>query len=240
MIAKALQTYGGWIGDTGVMATVEAQEFINPNLTINSNPWQNLLTNITLYHNFPISSLEILQTNQTDYFQDSNITPLNPTLTFSFKMQGITHPGITKAILVTVSNQDSSQTYPLNLTSTTSGIFSVDKLNITNLNITSSPYNIFVSSQIYLRKKIGSINLSNTDILAPANWIGKTLLVGDFTNDNTINILDIGKILSQYTALNVPVNQNNQIYDVNKDGIIDIEDISIVLSNYTQLEILGD
>ena len=57
---------------------------------------------------------------------------------------------------------------------------------------------------------------------------------------NILNISDIGKMLSVYDALEVPVTAANRIYDINCDDIISIMDISVVLSNYTALTVTDD
>ena len=72
------------------------------------------------------------------------------------------------------------------------------------------------------------------------------LLVGDFLHgdppvyDNVLNIMDIADILRVYTALSVPVDDTNRIYDVNGSEFINISDIALVLSNYTVLSREGD
>lgn len=50
-------------------------------------------------------------------------------------------------------------------------------------------------------------------------------LPSDLNNDNTVNILDLSILLSNY-------NTNNSIADINKDGVVNILDLSILLSNY--------
>jgi hypothetical protein len=71
ILARAMQEYGMWIGDTGSMAAVNAQEFVRRNSSgqpyVDSSPWSGLLTYRDIY-NFPIGSLRVLQPNPTDFF----------------------------------------------------------------------------------------------------------------------------------------------------------------------------
>jgi hypothetical protein len=70
VIARALQVYGGWIGDTGEAAAVDAREYIALNRSgqpyIDAKPWQGLLTYHDLYR-FPMESLRVLQTDPADF-----------------------------------------------------------------------------------------------------------------------------------------------------------------------------
>jgi len=104
---------------------------------------------------------------------------------------------------------------------------------------------VLVKDNNHLQKKLGNINILPADNSAPSSWNSFYLKAGDFNNEgetgyNVLNIDDIAKILSVYTALNVPVNTSNQIYDVNLDNSINIDDIALVLANYTALNVEGD
>ena len=76
--------------------------------------------------------------------------------------------------------------------------------------------------------------------ITPVGWRDIKILAGDFDSNNILNIIDLGKMLSVYTALSVPVTDLNRIYDIDADASITISDIAQVLSNYTALEIPGD
>src|SRR5205085_1532350 len=81
IIARALQVYGAWVGDTGSMAALDAQEFVkldqwgNPN--IDSSPWQGLLTYRDLYNNFPVNKLRVVAANSADFYVETDQTTLS-------------------------------------------------------------------------------------------------------------------------------------------------------------------
>lgn len=66
------------------------------------------------------------------------------------------------------------------------------------------------------------------------------LVIGDFNNDNKLDISDFGLMMTQVKALSNAVDANNGKYDVNGDGVISIPDIGLLLTNYTALQVPGD
>src|SRR5947209_2697827 len=83
-IARALQVYGAWVGDTGSMATFNGQEFVKPDGSLDSSPWAGLLTYRDLYAGLPMNRLRIVQANSADFFQEGQpvVVPTNtPTST---------------------------------------------------------------------------------------------------------------------------------------------------------------
>lgn len=106
-------------------------------------------------------------------------------------------------------------------------------------NISPGTYTVFIKGPIYLQKNLGEVTFI-ADQTIEKDWTAVKLLTGDFNNDNKLNLMDIGAFLSKYTALSVPVNDINRLYDVNADGFIKLNDIGLVLSNYNALVIYGD
>ena len=102
-------------------------------------------------------------------------------------------------------------------------------------------YTILIKGTAHLQRNFGEVNLI-TGQTTDEDWTddGQVLLAGDFDDNNVLNIVDISLILSQYTALSVPVDATNRIYDVDGNEAINISDIAIVLANYTALEVPGD
>jgi hypothetical protein len=74
VIARALQVYGAFIGDTGEMAAFNAREYVkrdaSGNPVIDSSPWSGLLTYRDLYNNLPVGSFRILVANPANYYQE--------------------------------------------------------------------------------------------------------------------------------------------------------------------------
>jgi hypothetical protein len=75
IIAKALQTYGAWLGDTGGATAIYAQEFLykdgSGQVHLDQGPWQGLLSGSDL-SNFPINGLRVIQVNQADFYVNSS------------------------------------------------------------------------------------------------------------------------------------------------------------------------
>jgi hypothetical protein len=73
VIAKALQTYGAWVGDAGSTIGLDVREFVVLNsdgeTRIDSGPWQGLLTFDALY-SFPVHRLRVLQVDVANYYQE--------------------------------------------------------------------------------------------------------------------------------------------------------------------------
>ncbi|GEM_PF-943702 len=103
--------------------------------------------------------------------------------------------------------------------------------------IVPGTYNVYVKGPYHLRRKV-----ENVVLVAGENEIifAEQVLVGDFDEDNILDIQDVSAILSAYTALSVVPTQETKKYDVNWDGTINIIDISLVLANYTELNVYGD
>jgi hypothetical protein len=163
---------------------------------------------------------------------NANYTLLdNMTLNLKLKLQGLTRTGPNTNITAHFGNYG----FSTNIYSDTNGIYSYTA--DTSLWLPAT-YDAYIKEPTHLQKKFSNIILAygNNNL----DFTASPLLAGDFNNDNNINILDLGKWLSVYTQLSVPVTPVNQIYDVNGDGVITIQDLGIVLSNYTQLNNLGD
>ncbi len=161
----------------------------------------------------------------------------------SFKMQGVTGSYINKSVTVSLEGTSLSNSYALDVMTDTQGVLravrGVELLGIP-VKVGGVNYQVFVKDEGYLRKKLGSLTLYPGNTSYDPSWVNQVMLAGDFDSNNILNIIDIGKILSVYTALTVPVNSGNIIYDVDANNIIDIRDIAIVLSNYISLEVRGD
>lgn len=155
---------------------------------------------------------------------------------FNMKFQGISAQGANKTVTV-VLKSGANTVYTNNnvaVTSNASGVYS----GSFTPNVSAGTYDVYLKDSNHLQKKIASVNLVNGS--NSKDFSASPLLAGDFNNDNTITIADIAQELSHYTALSVPVDSTNAVYDVDGNGIINIIDISLVLSNYTALTVPGD
>ena len=75
IIARALQTYGTWLGDTGGATAIYAQEFLyldsSGQVRRDGSPWQGLLDGTDLY-NFPTDRLRVVEVNQADFYENAS------------------------------------------------------------------------------------------------------------------------------------------------------------------------
>lgn len=162
----------------------------------------------------------------------------NPTLSFGFKVQGVSTAGITKSFAVTVKGTTTS-VLSQTLTSGTNGIFRATNVTMPNVGTT---VDIFVKSSNTLKKKLGSMNLIPGTNTAPIAWESIVTTTGDFDENNIFNITDIAKMLQNYNALSTPVTSANGLglYDVDNDNSYTLKDLAIILSNFTDLSKPGD
>lgn len=166
---------------------------------------------------------------------------LPATITFGFKLQGVGAVSGKQKTFDVIFQGGISRTFSaITFQSDANGVFTpsspvvLSGISIPSAGISST--DVYVKSTSHLRKKLGSITMMPIDNIGPDAWKSVIVKAGDFNNNNTIKIDDIGLILSSYTSLNVAVNTSNGLYDVNLDGLINIDDVAVVLANYTQLE----
>lgn len=81
IIARALQVYGAWLGDTGSATAFYAQEFLtldsSGRIALDQRPWAGLLSGDDLSA-FPTGSLRVLQVNPNDFFVNTSPDPSPP------------------------------------------------------------------------------------------------------------------------------------------------------------------
>lgn len=109
---------------------------------------------------------------------------------------------------------------------------------VKTLRVNPGTYNILIKGSSHLQKLFKHLVLHEGE--NTLDFTSTPLVAGDFNNDNKISIEDVSLILSRYTALNVPTNNQNKKFDVDGNGSINISDISLILSNYTALNVPGD
>ncbi len=153
-------------------------------------------------------------------------------LNFKIKFQGITSQTGNKQVKVTFKNGQVFEN--INVTSNANGVYSG-----TVTNIPAGTYEILVKGPVHLQKNLGSVTFAQNETV-DKDWSGTILKAGDFDNNNELNIDDISDILVKFTALSVPVNDTNRVFDPNNNGTIDIDDITDVLVNFTSLVVSGD
>ena len=170
------------------------------------------------------------------------------TLDFGFRMQGVKGACSSDKVRLTISDGVTEKDYTISVSSDASGVFKpTAPVVLTGLPIsdTGTNYSVFVKGASHLRKKLGDLVITPGENQAPASWNSVEMKAGDFdaagsSGWNILDVLDIGKILSVYTALEIPVNSANRIYNVDCNNVINIFDVALVLTNYTALQVLGD
>jgi hypothetical protein len=156
-------------------------------------------------------------------------------LPFKIKFQGINSqkPDKTVRVILKQNNVEKYRFESVAVNSNTEGVYSG-----TTPEVAPGTYEVFIKGQAHLQKKFAGVTINSTMIVQ--DWSSGSLKVGDFDNNNVLNITDVSGFLSVYNSLSVPVTSQNQIYDINADNIININDVSLVLANYTSLEVRGD
>lgn len=186
---------------------------------------QNTNSNTTSNNNNTANSVSITNTF---------ISPLNKNIfNFQFRLQGITKSGVTRNVTLTFTKSGNQSVRNLTAVSSEGGLF---EGSISGLEV--GEYEVLVKPDPYLANRFKNVNV--TSGTTDWNWTTSTFRVGDFNNDNVINLLDIGMILAIYNQKSVSVNSSNRQYDVNASNLIDEVDIDIVLGNYTSLNVTGE
>ncbi|GEM_PF-4426974 len=164
-------------------------------------------------------------------------------LDFGYRMQGVDGdtPTVMSGYEITFLDAGGNQySYQGSSLLNEDGVFRSEySLLLDNLPVNKT-YLVYLKDSRHLRKELGFVTILSGVNQAPVEWENRVLLAGDFDNNNILNIVDLGKILSEYKALQNPLNSTNQIYDVNWDNIIDIFDVTLVLSNFTAIQVFGD
>jgi hypothetical protein len=249
--------------DTGLASTVSSYDLRYSNSQINESNWDSAtqvsgeptpknpgsaeamtvsgLLGGKVYY-FAIKSIDV-EDNLSPISNVVSATTGNSTFSLSFMMQGISTALVNRSADVTLESSTFSKIFGSNFTSGSNGVFSLGSpIELSGVSIAQggTTYDVFVKSPGRLRRKLGSMSFVSGANTAPSAWSSIKILAGDFDDNNILNIVDIGKMLSVYTALSVPVDSENSVYDIDANGIINITDVAIVLSNYTALEINGD
>jgi hypothetical protein len=223
-------TTGHWVASTPNPASMTLANSASGSANITVTP-DSTVTNGT--YPFTVNVTAPAGTNSTT----ANYIVLNlASMNLKVKFQGINTTAAGKTVTVTLKNAGTTTsvyTQQINLTSDIAGVYS----GIAS-NINPATYDVYIKEQVHLQKKFVNIVLASN--ANSEDWTATPMLAGDFNNDNVINIVDIGQILSAYTALSTPVTSSNLTFDVNSDSVIDITDIALALSNYTALNVPGD
>lgn len=128
---------------------------------------------------------------------------------------------------IEIYNSSNNLVASFNMNMNNFGIASID-LCANNIFLNEGTYNFYVRGFSHLRKlfpNVFTFNLQNVNL----NLTGTNnfLLAGEISNtfDNTINSLDISRLISKiYT--------NDIKSDLNRDGIVDFLDINIIIVNF--------
>ncbi len=168
------------------------------------------------------------------------------TIGLNFNVKGITTNVGARKVKITVetatdvvaelSNQEATW-------NTTSSSYRVVTSSLPN-DFVSGYYTVTVKGDNTLRRKFTQVYLYKGKLneLPRHNKDEWKLIIGDFNNDNKINIVDFGKMMTYVTKLTTPVSDKPEsvIIDINGDGNITFTDIALILSGYNKLEVLGD
>jgi len=105
--------------------------------------------------------------------------------------------------------------------------------SIKNVPASTAAYTVRISKTGYLNREIKNVVVDNSDVSIGSVNAPIVLWVGDFNQDNAINIADI---MAMLTGFNTGINDEKYKpdYDVNKDNSINIADIMAVARNFNK------
>lgn len=106
-------------------------------------------------------------------------------------------------------------------------------------NLPPGNYEAFIKGPAHLQRDMGSLTLA-PDQTTFQDWSETPLLAGDFNGDNLLDIKDITAFLSVWTAPEIPVSQETEIYDLDNNGVLELSDIAIILTNWISPEVGGE
>lgn len=69
IIARALQVYGAWLGDTGSLIGLNGQEFVRADGSIDGSAWRNVGLDADVLHQFPTHRLRIIAVDVGDFYR---------------------------------------------------------------------------------------------------------------------------------------------------------------------------
>ncbi|HVU13043.1 MAG TPA: hypothetical protein VHD90_17315 [Phototrophicaceae bacterium] len=198
MIARALQVYGGWIGDTGDVVGVDVQEFLTADGTgINSAPWQGLLTANDL-GGIPLNKLRVLQTNQSDYYVEGATSTPSRAPTNTPTRTPIPSNTPTRTLTNTPTNTSTST--PSNTPTRTPTSPNTPTRTLTNTS-TSTPSNTPTRTPSYTPTRVPSNTPTRTPSNTPSYTPTRTL-----TNTSTSTPSNTPTRTPSYTPTRVPSN----------------------------------
>lgn len=213
---------------------------INNNITNNTttnNTTNNVTNNTTTDNSTTTSSNTGTSTTTTSSTQNSFTSTNKQTaykFTFKVRLQSINSQGPDKN--TTLSFYQGKKLMASRNTTTSSdanGIYT----GVTQ-SVDPGSYDVVVKVNGYLAKKFKNVNVVSGNNLW--NWSVTRMIAGDFDNNNVFNLYDIGLFLSEYTKSAVPVNSNNNKFDVDNSKVINEDDLNIILANYNTLNLEGD
>lgn len=158
-------------------------------------------------------------------------------IAFSVKLEGITEKKGNKDITIKLrktGEQRASIVQTVTAVSNDQGFYYG-----TAVNIEPGTYSAFVKGPIHLEQSVGEITVIAGQTTT-VDWSATPLIVGDFDNDNTIQLSDLTGMISAWTETETPVTSENKKYDVNDDGMISLSDFTAVLANWTKSVVEGE
>lgn len=156
-------------------------------------------------------------------------------IAFTLKFQGISTPGLSKTVSLTLK-QGETTIYSFMNVAVSSKIGGVYSGKIEGVN--PGAYDIYLKGETHLTRKFPETVIETGK--NSFDFSSKMLLAGDFDGNNKINVSDVGVLSSKITTPSIMVDVNNQIFDLDGNGEIGSSDMDLILSNYQGLEVSGD
>ena len=154
---------------------------------------------------------------------------------FSVRFQGISTPGLSKTVSLTLK-QGEAMVYSFTNVAVSSRIGGQYSGKIEGINPGS--YDVYVRGEAHLIRKFPDLAIETGE--NSFDLTSKMLLAGDFDGNNVINVSDVGVLSAKITTPEATGVDNNQVFDLDGNGRIGKSDMDLLLSNYQGLEVRGE
>ncbi|MFH0863597.1 MAG: dockerin type I domain-containing protein [Candidatus Gottesmanbacteria bacterium] len=187
-----------------------------------------LLSILFLILILPIATIVVLGPTRFSPKAEVPVTvPITPptanTLNFKIKFQGISSAKLNRQVRVTLK-YGPIYNY-VNVASDTNGIYSGTITNIPN-----GTYDVLIKGFVHLQENLGSVTFGQSQVIN-RNWSAIELKAGDIDGNNSINAIDIARVVEDY----FPNSPANSPADFNLDGTVNAIDIGFLIGNYFQI-----
>ena len=146
-----------------------------------------------------------------------HLTPLPVTVSGIVTLEGAVNKA--QSVTFTFRPTTGAPSFSRTVTLSGTGAFSLSA-------IPAGTFNLAVKGAKWLRV-VSPLNASTS-----VNNIGMTLLAGDATNDNIVDVEDLAILIAAFDANSSSPNWNGGAGDLNCDDIVSVDDLDLIIRNF--------